>query len=141
MPPQSGLDNATKILQAADALQSIADTAQDRLLKGIQDGSIKPAQSQEIHNYISQIRNVTNLLYTSAATSVVKSLASTQQQVLAVINGGKQALSVIATTKAMIDLLADVVVLAGAINAGSVLTIPTALSAVKQDIDSANAPV
>ena len=129
----NGLSSVDKIIEAADALTGSANAAQAWVKRQFDRKKIPQAQAHELFASINQIRHTANTLYTTAAAAVVKNLGETQKAVLNIINSAKGAISKIAETKKMIDLLADLVALAAAINTGKAGTILACLKEVNKD--------
>ena len=131
----NGLNSVDKIIEAADALTGVADVAQRRVKQQFEHKKIQQAQAHELFASINQIRHIANTLYTTAAAAVVKNLGETQKAVLGVINSAKGAISKINETKKMIDLVADLIALAAAINSGKAGPILASLKEVKKDTE------
>ena len=129
----NGLSSVDKIIEAADALTGVADMAQRRVKQQFDRKKIQQAQAHELFASINQIRHTANTLYTTAAAAVVKNLGETQKIVLDVIKSAKGAIAKIDKTNKMIDLLADLVALAAAINTGKAGTILACLKEVNKD--------
>jgi len=131
----NGLNSVDKIIEAADALTGIADAAQRWVKQQFERKKIQQAQAHELFASINQIRHIADTLYTTAAAAVVKDLGETQKAVLAIINSAKDAISNIDQTKKMIDLVADLIALAAAINTGNAGPILASLKEVKKDTE------
>ena len=131
----NGLSSVDKIIEAADALTGTADVAQRRVKQQFERKKIQQAQAHELFASINQIRHTANTLYTTAAAAVVKNLGETQKAVLNIIKSAKRAISNIADTKKLIDLLADLMALAAAINTGNAGPILASLKEVKKDTE------
>jgi len=131
----NGLSSVDKIIEAADALTGTADVAQRRVKQQFERKKIQQAQAHELFASINQIRHIANTLYTTAAAAVVKNLGETQKTVLNIIKSAKRAISNIADTKKLIDLLADLMALAAAINTGNAGPILASLKEVKKDTE------
>src|SRR5713226_6230630 len=131
----NGLNSVDKIIEAADALTGIADAAQRWVKQQFERKKIQQAQAHELFASINQIRHIADTLYTTAAAAVVKDLGETQKAVLAIINSAKDAISNIDQTKKMIDLVADLIALAAAINTGNAGPILASFKEVKKDTE------
>ncbi len=131
----NGLNSVDKIIEAADALTGIADAAQRWVKQQFERKKIQQAQAHELFASINQIRHIADTLYTTAAAAVVKDLGETQKAVLDIINSAKDAISNIDQTKKMIDLVADLIALAAAINTGNAGPILASLKEVKKDTE------
>jgi hypothetical protein len=134
----NGLNSVDRIIDAADALTGIADAAQRWVKQQFERKKIQQAQAHELFASINQIRHVANTLYTTAAAAVVKNLGETQKAVLDIINSAKDAISNIDETKKMIDLIADLIALAAAINTGNAGPILSSLKEVKKDTEESS---
>jgi hypothetical protein len=129
----NGLNSVDKITEAADALTGVAEMVQRRVKQQFERKKIQQAQAHELFASINQIRHIANTLYTTAAAAVVKNLGETQKAVLDVINGAKGSISKIDETKKLIDLVADLIALAAAINTGKAGPILACLKEVNKD--------
>ncbi len=131
----NGLSSVEAVIQAADAITDLADAAQKWVVDQFGARQINQAKAHELFASINQIRHFSNILYTTAAAVVVKSLGETQQDIINIINEGKAAIGKIDKAKGMIDLIADIVALAAAINAGKAGPILASLLEVKKDTE------
>jgi hypothetical protein len=130
-----GLSSVEEVIQAADAVTNVADTAQKWVVAQFGAGQVDQAKAHELFTSINQIRHIANILYTTAAAVVVKNLGETQQDIINIINAGKAAIGKIDKAKGMIDLIADMVALAASINAGKPGPILASLMEVKKDTE------
>lgn len=129
-----GLNSADRVLEAADALTDAADTAQSWIKQQLDERAIQVAQAHELFTSVNQIRGMANLLYTTAAAAVVKNLGKTQSDVLAVIKAAEKSIAKLAKAKDLIDLVADLIALAAAINTGKPGSILATLTELRNDI-------
>ncbi len=136
MPAQdnNGLNSVDRVLEAADALTAVADTAQSWIKQQLDERAIQAAQAHELFTSVSAIRGMANLLYTTAAAAVIKNLGETQADVLTVIKAAEKCIAKIAKAKDMIDLIADLIALAAAINTGKPASILATLNELRQDV-------
>jgi hypothetical protein len=134
-----GLNSAEEIIQAADAITEVADVAQRWVIKQFSANRIDQAEAHELFASINQVRHVANISYVTAAAVVVKGLGESQQYVLNIINDAKDIIGRIEKVKLMIDLMADMVALAAAINAGKPGPILASLLEVRQDTEDIKA--
>lgn len=131
---EDGLNSADRVLEAADALTDAADTAQSWIKQQLDERAIQVAQAHELFTSVNQIRGMANLLYTTAAAAVVKNLGKTQSDVLAVIKAAEKSIAKLAKAKDLIDLVADLIALAAAINTGKPGSILATLTELRNDI-------
>lgn len=130
----NGLDSVERVLAAADALTAAADAAQVWIKRQIDERAIQAAQAHELFTAANQIRGMANVIYTTAAAAVVKNLGESQTAVLTVIKEAEKNIAKIRTAKNMIDLIADLIALAAAINAGKPGSIIATLKEVRNDV-------
>lgn len=129
-----GLNSAERVLATADALTRAADTAQAWIKPRFDEREINAAQAHELFTSVNQVRAMANLLYTTAAAAVVKNLGESQRNILATIGDAEKTIAKIATARDMIDLVADLIAFAAAINTGKPGSIIATMNELKTDV-------
>ncbi|MEI8356042.1 MAG: hypothetical protein WCG31_08150 [Deltaproteobacteria bacterium] len=130
-----GLSSAEEVLQAADAITNLADKAQKWVFERFGARQLDQEKAHELFASINQIRHISNILYTAAATVVVKNLGESQQEIIHIIDEGKAAIEKIDKARKMIDLIADILALAAAINTGKPASVLASLREVRKDTE------
>jgi signal transduction histidine kinase len=137
---ENGLNSVDRVLEAADALTGAADAAQAWIKRQLDERAIQAAQAHELFTSVNQIRGMANLLYTTAAAAVVKALGESQADVVGLIKRAEKCIAKIGKAKDMIDLIADLIALAAAINGGKAGAIVATLDEVRTDVQDISRP-
>lgn len=122
------------IEQVAEVLRKTADAIHERLMKAIDDGEIEQRDAQLIFNDEVLLRQQSNSLYIDAINCVVADLAPSQATLTGIINAAKKAIKTVQNITALIDLVADLLLLAAAIYAAKPAPIIGALKEINDDI-------
>lgn len=130
------LANRAQIEAIAAELTKCADVVHERIMHEVKRKKIGLHEAQLIFQDEVILRQKANGLYIDAANCVVEGLAETQKSLLATIDTAKQKLKSIKDITAFIDLTADLIVLAAAINAAKPSAILAALKEVKEDVEN-----
>lgn len=134
MPANDGLNSVERVLAAADALTQAADTAQAWIKPRLDAREINAAQAHELFASVNQVRGIANLLYTTAAAAVVKNLGEAQRDVIAAIEDAQKCIAKIGKARDMIDLVADLIAYAAAVNSGRPAAIAATLKELRNDV-------
>lgn len=130
------LANRAQIEAIAAELTKCADVVHERIMHEVKRKKIGLHEAQLIFQDEVILRQKANGLYIDAANCVVEGLAETQKSLLTTIDTAKQHLKNIKDITALIDLTADLIVLAAAINAAKPSAILAALKEVKEDVEN-----
>src|SRR5690554_596763 len=130
------LATQAQIEAVAAELTQCADIVHERLMKGVKRKEIERHEAQLVFQDEIILRQKANGLYIDAANCVVANLAETQKSLLTTIDTAEQKLKKIKDITAFIDLTADLIVLAAAINAAKPSAILAALKEVKKDVEN-----
>ena len=130
------LANQSQIETIAAELTKCADVVHERIMHEVKRKKMGLHQAQLIFQDEVILRQKANGLYIDAANCVVEGLAETQKSLLTTIDTAKQHLKNIKDITAFIDLTADLIVLAAAINAAKPSAILAALKEVKEDVEN-----
>lgn len=129
------LANRAQIEAIAAELTKCADVVHERIMHEVKQKKMGLHEAQLIFQDEVILRQKANGLYIDAANCVVEGLAETQKSLLATIETAKQKLKNIKDITAFIDLTADLIVLAAAINTAKPSAIIAALKEVKEDVE------
>lgn len=130
------LATQAQIEAIAIELHKCADVVHERLMKSVKRREINHQEAQLIFQDEIILRQKANGLYIDAANCVVAGFAESQKSLLQTISTAKQTLKTIKELAAFIDLTADLIVLAAAINAAKPSAILAALNEVRKDCES-----
>lgn len=127
------LERPEDIEAVADGLTALAETLHRRLMKAIKAGTVNQSEALALFQEEAQVRQKANALYADAARAVVKDLALSQPELLAVVAKAKARIQAIQDFRTWMELLGDVVVLGTAILAGKPALILAAVKELKTD--------
>lgn len=130
------LANATQIVDFADALTRSADSIHDRLLTAIRNNEVDHPTAQMIFQDESILRQRANGLYIDAASCVVAGLDEAQKSVIDLVDTANARMRKIKEMAQLIDLVADLLLLATATYAAKPRPIIAALKEVRQDVEA-----
>lgn len=118
----------------ADEITECADSIHTRLMQAIKNKEIDQSAAQSIFQDETILRQRANSLYLDAAICVVEGLAETQEEMLGLIETANEKIKTISKIASLIDLIADLLVLAAAAYAAKPAPILAALKEVKADV-------
>ena len=130
------LANATQIVDFADALTRSADSIHDRLLTAIRNDEVDHPTAQMIFQDESILRQRANGLYIDAASCVVAGLDEAQKSVIDLVDTANARMRKIKEMAQLIDLVADLLLLATATYAAKPRPIIAALKEVRRDVEA-----
>jgi hypothetical protein len=130
------LANATQIVDFADALTRSADSIHDRLLTAIRNNEVDHPTAQTIFQDESILRQRANGLYIDAASCVVAGLDEAQKSVIELVDTANARMRKIKEMAQLIDLVADLLLLATATHAAKPRPIIAALKEVRRDVEA-----
>ena len=130
------LANATQIVDFADALTRSADSIHDRLLTAIRNNEVDHPTAQMIFQDESILRQRANGLYIDAASCVVAGLDEAQKSVIDLVDTANARMRKIKEMAQLIDLVADLLLLATATYAATPRPIIAALKEVRRDVEA-----
>ena len=130
------LANATQIVDFADALTRSADSIHDRLLTAIRNNEVDHPTAQMIFQDESILRQRANGLYIDAASCVVAGLDEAQKSVIDLVDTANARMRKIKEMAQLIDLVADLLLLATATYAAKRRPIIAALKEVRRDVEA-----
>jgi hypothetical protein len=130
------LANATQIVDFADALTRSADSIHDRLLTAIRNNEVDHPTAQMIFQDESILRQRANGLYIDAASCVVAGLDEAQKSVIDLVDTANARMRKIKEMAQLIDLVADLLLLATATYAAKPRPIIAALKEVRRDVEA-----
>ena len=130
------LANATQIVDFADALTRSADSIHDRLLAAIRNNEVDHPTAQMIFQDESILRQRANGLYIDAASCVVAGLDEAQKSVIDLVDTANARMRKIKEMAQLIDLVADLLLLATATYAAKPRPIIAALTEVRPDVEA-----
>jgi hypothetical protein len=128
------LGTAAEVEAFADSLTKCANSIHERLMKSIEEKKIQLVDAQGILHDEVMLRLRANSLYVDAAKSVVEGLEMSQESLLGVVNKAKARIKTIEKVSILIDLVADILVLAAAAYAAKPGPIVAAATEVKDDV-------
>lgn len=128
------LKNKQEVKALADNLTKCADSMHSRIMKAINNKEIDLPKAQLMFQDETILRQRANSLYIDAANCIVADLEEAQEKIMGVIDTAKEKIETIKKIASIIDLFADLLVLAGAVYAAKPASILTALKAVKDDL-------
>jgi hypothetical protein len=129
------LADKAQVEELADKITGCADAIHVRLIQAIKNKEIDHVIAQLIFQDETILRQRANGLYIDAANCVVIGLSGSQRNLIKVINLAKAKIATIETIERVIDLIADILVVAAAAYAAKPDSILAALKEVKTDID------
>jgi hypothetical protein len=130
------LANREQVEALADNITKCADSIHARLLKAIKNKEIDHSAAQSIFQNEASLRQRANSLYIDAARCIVENLAEPQENLMALIDTAKETIKTIKEVARIIDLIADLLVLATAVYDAKPAPILAALKEVKESIDT-----
>ena len=130
------LANKEEVEALADNITKCADSIHDRLMRAIENKEIDHSAAQSLFQDESTLRQQANSLYINAAKRVVEGLAETQENIMALIDSAKETIKTIEDIARIIDLIANLLVLATAVYNAKPASILAALKEVKGSIGS-----
>jgi 4-hydroxy-3-methylbut-2-en-1-yl diphosphate synthase IspG/GcpE len=132
------LENGKQIEEFADKLTACADSIHDRLMDAIKIEKIDQYTAQSIFQDETILRQRAISLYIDAASCVVNGLSESQESIIGLIDKTKEKIKTIKKIAMVVDLVADLLVLAAAAYAAKPDSIIAALKEVKEDIEASN---
>jgi hypothetical protein len=129
------LETEKQIVELADRLTKSANAVHDHLMKAIKGKHIDQNMAQLIFQDEVVLRQRANALYIDAANCVVTDLQQTQKSLLGVVDSANERINTIKTVTQLVDLIADLMVLAAAAYAAKAGPIVAALQEVKKDVE------
>lgn len=129
------LANQEQIEALADKMSGCADSIHERLIDAIKNKEIDQDTARSIFQDEASLRQRANGLYIDAAICVVKGLEESQDSLIGVINTASEKIKTMNEIAAMIDLVADVLMLATAVYAAKPMPIMAALNEIKSDLE------
>jgi hypothetical protein len=130
------LANKEQVEALADNITKCADSIHDRLMRAIENKEIDHSAAQSLFQDESTLRQQANSLYINAAKRVVEGLAEPQENIMALIDSAKETIKTIEDMARIIDLIANLLVLATAVYNAKPASILAALKEVKGSIGS-----
>ena len=129
------LETEKQIVELADRLTKSANAVHDHLMKAIKGKQIDQNMAQLIFQDEVVLRQRANALYIDAANCVVADLQQTQKSLLGIVDSANERINAIKTVAQLVDLIADLMVLAAAAYAAKAGPIAAALQEVKKDVE------
>ena len=123
-----------QVEELADKITECADSIHARLIQAIKRKEIDQSAAQSIFQDEAILRQRANSLYLDATNCVVEGLAESQEEMLGLIDTAKEKIKTISKIAGLIDLIADLLVLAAAAYAAKPGSILAALKEVKEDV-------
>lgn len=123
-----------QVEELADKITECADSIHARLMQAIKRKEIDQSAAQSIFQDEAILRQRANSLYLDATNCVIDGLAESQEEMLSLIDTAKEKIKTISKIAGLIDLIADLLVLAAAAYAAKPGSILAALKEVKADV-------
>jgi hypothetical protein len=130
------LANKKQVEALADNITKCADAIHARLIEAIGNKEIDQIAAQSIFQYESSLRQRANSLYIDAARCIVENLVEPQENLMALIDTARETIKTIKEVARIIDLIADLLVLATAVYDAKPAPILAALKEMKESIDA-----
>lgn len=128
------LSNIKEIEEMADNLSECANSIHERLMQAIKNKEVDHQKAQSLFQDETILRQQANSLYCDAVNCVVAGLSESQVDLNNLINTAKEEIKKIKEIANFIDIIADLIVLAGAIYAAKPAPILSALKEIKEDV-------
>jgi hypothetical protein len=128
------LKTQEEVEELADGLTKSADLIHKKLLKEIKKGSVDQAQAQLLFQDEAILRQKANGLYIDAANCVIRDLSEEQGAVLDLVSAANEKLKKLENIESIIDLIADLLVLAAAAYAAKPAPLLAAFKEVRKDL-------
>jgi phage shock protein A len=118
----------------AEKLTTCADALHERLMIAIRNGAISRPQAQALLQDEVLLRQQANGLYIDAANCVVQGLEESQKELIDVIGTAETRIRTFRKIASVIDVMADLLVLAAAVYSAKPGPIVAALNELKRDV-------
>jgi hypothetical protein len=128
------LKTPKEVEELADGLTESADALHKQLLKQIRKGSVNQAQAQMMFQDEAILRQKANGLYIDAVNCVVADLPTAQGKLVDLVAAANAKLKKMNDVEKIIDLVADLLVLAAAAYAAKPGPLLAALEEVRKDL-------
>ncbi|MDB5770347.1 MAG: hypothetical protein JWM42_721 [Burkholderia sp.] len=128
------LKTPKEVEELADGLTESADALHKQLLKQIRKGSVNQAQAQMMFQDEAILRQKANGLYIDAVNCVVADLPTAQSKLVDLVAAANAKLKKMNDVEKIIDLVADLLVLAAAAYAAKPGPLLAALEEVRKDL-------